>query len=243
MKELWKYVILGVSIVISVIILATAFTYRYRAQDTIVVTGLGETEFTSDLIVWEGTISVESFDKLDGYAQIEKSRKKVTAYIKSKGIPEEAVSFRFVNVDKDYESLYQNGNYVGQRFTGLYLLRQGFVVESNDVATVESISREISALITDGVNIEADMPQYYYTKLDDVKLSLIETASKDALMRAKKIADNAGAKIGRASSARIGVFQITGANSNEEYLSGGAFNTYSRDKKARITVRVEYKIR
>ena len=47
-----KYILLGIAAVVCAIVLARAYTYKYRSQDTIVVTGLGETEFSSDLIVW-----------------------------------------------------------------------------------------------------------------------------------------------------------------------------------------------
>ncbi len=164
-------------------------------------------------------------------------------YLLAKGIPAEAVVFQFVNVDKQFESVYTaNGNWAGQRFTG-YRLTQGFTIESKEVEAVENVSRDISSLIAQGVSIEARHPDYYYTQLDDVKLSLIEKASADARDRAQKIAANAGAKIGRVASARMGVFQITGANTNEEFSAGGSFNTASRQKKARITMRVEYRIR
>ena len=76
-----------------------------------------------------------------------------------------------------------------------------------------------------------------------MKLSLIERASADARARAEKIAQNAGTGIGAVASARMGVFQITGANANEEFSAGGAFNTASRHKKARITMRIEYRIK
>ena len=161
----------------------------------------------------------------------------------SKGIAADAVVFQFVNVNKQYEPVYSaNGSWAGQRFTG-YRLSQGFTVESKSVDAVENVSREISSLIAQGVSIEAMQPDYYYTKLDDVKLSLIEKASADARVRAEKIAVNAGAKLGGVASARMGVFQITGANTNEEFSAGGSFNTSSRQKKARITMRVEYRIK
>ena len=54
MKAYWKYLIIGAAIVVSAWLLARAYTYKYHAQETIVVTGLGETEFSSDLIVWNG---------------------------------------------------------------------------------------------------------------------------------------------------------------------------------------------
>ncbi|MEG0789047.1 MAG: SIMPL domain-containing protein [Alistipes sp.] len=242
MKEL-KYIIIGIAIIASAVILGKAYTYKYRAQDTVVVTGLGETEFSSDMIVWNGTVTAESSSVEAGYAQIEAGKKKVQAYIASKGIADSAVVFQFVTTSKEFDPIYNaGGNWAGQRFTG-YSLRQNFSVESTNVEAVENISREISSLIAQGVSIEAMEPAYFYTKLDDVKLGLIEKAAADARTRAEKIATNAGTKIGNVASARMGVFQITAANSNEEFSAGGSFNTSSRNKKARITMRVEYRIK
>ncbi|MBR4995831.1 MAG: SIMPL domain-containing protein [Alistipes sp.] len=253
MKSNLKYVIIAVAIVVSAWLLGRAYTYKYRSQDTIVVTGLGETEFASDLIVWNGEIVVETQDVASGYAQLERNKQKVLEFITSRGVAAERLTplgvtvqqivFKFVNVYKQSEPVYNaSGNYAGQRFTG-YRLSQGFSIESSEVDKVENISREISALIAQGVSIEAYQPSYYYTKLDDVKLSLIEQASADARARAEKIAENAGTAIGRVASAKMGVFQITGANSNEEFSAGGSFNTTSRQKKARITMKVEYRVK
>ena len=238
-----KYLILALASILCAVVLGRAYTYKYRSQDTIVVTGLGETEFVSDLIVWSGELTTESQSVAPGYAQLEANKQKVQKYLADKGIPAENIVFGFVNVNKQYEPVYgANGNWAGQRFTG-YMLRQRFTVESTDVEKVEVVSREISSLIAQGVPIEAYAPDYYYTKLDDVKMGLIETASADARTRAEKIADNAGTRIGRVASARMGVFQITGANTNEEFSAGGSFNTSSRTKKARITMRIEYRLK
>ncbi len=243
MKNNLKTVALAVAVVLSAWILARAYTYKYHAQETIVVTGLGETEFCSDRIVWSGSITAESPNVEAGYTALERSKQMVYDYILGKGIPAEEIVFRFVNVEKQYAPIFNaNGNWAGERFTG-YRLSQSFTVESMKVDTVENISREISSLIAQGVSIEARQPDYYYTALDDVKLSLIERASADARARAEKIAANAGAEIGRVASARMGVFQITGANTNEEFSAGGSFNTSSRNKKARITMRVEYRVK
>ena len=243
MKANSKYIIIALAIVLAAWLLGRAYTYKYRSQDTIVVTGLGETEFASDLIVWSGELVYETQDIASGYAQLERNKKKVIDFVTSRGLKAEQIVFKFVNVYKQTEPVYNAaGNYAGQRFTG-HRLSQGFSIESADVDKVESISREISALIAQGVSIEAYQPSYYYTKLDDVKLSLIEQASADARARAEKIAENAGTAIGRVASAKMGVFQITGANSNEEFSAGGSFNTTSRQKKARITMKVEYRVK
>lgn len=243
MKEIWKYLIIGCSVIISVIVLSFAITYYGRSRDVISVTGLGETVFTSDMIVWQGSIRVEQSDRQSGYELIAKQQKQVAKYLRDNGVSDDEVTFSFVNNNKEYAPVYSsNGNYSGSRFVG-YSFNQQFVITSNDVDKIERISREISSLISQNIDIESYMPEYYYTKLDDLKLDLIEKASKDAHQRAKKIVKNAGAKLGKASNARLGVFQITSATGDEEYSYGGTFNTQSKEKKARITVRMEYKLK
>ena len=234
---------IALSIVLAAFLLGRAYTYKYRAQDTVVVTGLAEREFTSDLIVWRGWITAEAHDVTTGYKQIEQSKEKVLRFITSHGIEADSVVFMFVNVNKEYEGIYSsNGNYMGQRFKG-YSLRQSFTVESTNVDAVEAISREISSLIAQGVSLESWQPEYYYTRLDDVKHDLIERATADARGRAEKIAAASGARLGKVSEARMGVFQITGANTNDEFTAGGSFNTSSRHKKARITMKLEYRVK
>ena len=91
--------------------------------------------------------------------------------------------------------------------------------------------------------VESQQPYNFYTRLSDLKQELNEQASYDARTRAENIARNAGARLGRLSGARMGVFQITGANSNEALSAGGVYNSASKHKKASITVRLEYLVK
>ncbi len=235
-------IVLAAALIICAYIAGDAYKYKYKEQNTIVVTGLGEEEFTSDLIVWRGWIVAENPSITAGYAELEESKRKVQQFIADKGINPDEVVFMFVDAYKNTESVYNNGNYVGQKFIG-YNLRQQFTIESTDVQAVEEISREISALLAQGVQLESSQPNYYYSKLDDLKLELIEKATADAKARASKIAAQSGVKLRKLKNGRMGVFQITGANTDEEFSAGGSFNTSSKNKKARITMRLEYKIK
>ena len=67
-------------------------------------------------------------------------------------------------------------------------------------------------------------------------------ATEDARIRAEKIAEFSGGKLGKLESARMGIFQITGQNSKESYSWGGTFNTSSREKTASITMKLTYKV-
>jgi len=229
--------------VLAALLLGRAYTYKYRLRGPVVVTGWAGRGFAWVWIVWGGGITPGARDAAEGYKQIEQSKDKVLKYITSHGIAADSVVFMFVNVNKEYEGIYSsNGNYMGQQFKG-YSLRQAFTVESTNVDAVEAISREISSLIAQGVSLESWQPEYYYTRLDDVKHDLIERATADARGRAEKIASASGAKLGKVTEARMGVFQITGANTNDEFTAGGSFNTSSRHKKARITMKLEYRVK
>ena len=243
MNNLWKYIIIASAVVLSSIVLSAAYTQRYRSNTgTITVTGLGETQFTSDFIVIDGRIEVENYDAAEGYRTLEQSRESVITFLTSKGVARENITFDMPNTYKLSESVYENGNYIGSRFAG-FNLSQSFTIESRDVDTVEAAARELPSLLARGISIEVDNPMYYYSGLESVKLDLLAAAAADANERAKKIVENSDAELGDLIWSRAGVFQITAATGDEEFSAGGNFNLSSREKKARVTVRSEYKIK
>lgn len=243
MKNLWKYIIISVALVLCAIVLATAYTHQSRtATGTISVTGLGETEFTSDVIVVKGTISCQNPDIAQGYLDIEAAKQRLVDFLAEYGIKAEEISFSMLNYYKQNESVYRDGDYIGERFKH-YSLSQRFSIESRDVDGLESAAQNITSLIGEGYMLDVDDPMYYYTKLNDVKHDLIAKAAADARERANKIASSSNAELGDLRNSRTGVFQITAATGDEEFSAGGSFNLSSREKKARVTVRAEYKIK
>lgn len=235
-------IIYSVVAIIIALILFGAVKYRYTVSDKISVTGLGEKEFVSDLIVWRGTLNVDSPSLVEGYKVLENQQAIVKNYLIEQGVSEEQIVFMFVTSYKNEKPTYSNGNYVGSNFTGYHLMQE-IKIESNDVDKVEAISRNISKLIAKGVNIDSQQPEYYYTKLEELKLEIIDAATSDALIRAEKIATKAGASLGELMSGKMGIFQIVGKNSNEDFSWGGAYNTSSKNKKATITMRLDYHIK
>ena len=72
---------------------------------------------------------------------------------------------------------------------------------------------------------------------------MISKATEYARIRAEKIAAYSNGELGALQAAKMGVFQITGQNSTENYSWGGNFNTSSRDKIASITMKLVYKVK
>lgn len=235
-------IIFGIAIVLAAYFLGNAYVDRANPPHIISVTGLGNENFTSDLIVWEGRFSSYSPVLKNAFDRLNEEKKIVKDYLVSKGIPEKSIIFNSVQTVEQRDNKYENGNYVGSVFRG-YELTQSLQIESENVTLIEEISREITELLNKGVQFNSAPPRYYYTKLADLKIEMISKATEDARIRAEKIAENAGGTLGDLISARMGVFQITGQNSGEDYSWGGAYNTSAKNKTASITMRLEYNVK
>jgi len=242
MKQYTNAIIFGIAIVASSIFLGKAYTNRTKAEGKIQVTGLGKTDFSSDLIVWEGSYMSQNIDLKQAYLTLEKNKFIINEYLSKKGIKTEELIFSAVKTNQKNKQIYSSdGKYIDEEFVG-YKLTQSVQVESKEVDKIEKVSREITELLNQGVQFYSESPRYYYTKLANLKIEMISKATEDARLRAEKIAKFSGGKLGELKSAKMGIFQITGQNSKENYSWGGTFNTNSREKTASITMKLVYKV-
>lgn len=237
--RIYTATIIGFSIIISVFIGSYSFVNRNKSNNTISVTGLAERNFESDLIVWKSQFTAKDMTLTVAYATIKKHNEIISDFLIKKGIKKEELTFSAVEITKDY--IYTNGpgGTSTSAFDG-YRLNQSVSISSNNVEKIEKISREITELINNGIEITSLAPQYYYTKLANLKIEMLAEATKDGLQRAKTIAENGDASLGRLVSSSQGVFQIVGLNSSEDYSWGGSFNTSSKKKTASVTVKLVY---
>ncbi|GAA0872077.1 SIMPL domain-containing protein [Gangjinia marincola] len=234
-------IIFSLAIVGAAYLMGNAYTSRSNPEGNINVTGLGSKDFTSDLIVWEGSFNRFNSNLKQAFEDLNRDKQIVREYLMAKGIQAENIIFNSVQTSERSDNQYDNGNYVGSIFRG-YNLTQSIKVESTNVEKVEGISREVTELLNKGVQFNSYPPRYYYTKIADLKIELISKATEDARLRAEKIAENSGSSLGNLNSARMGVFQILGQNSGEDISWGGAYNTTAKQKTASITMRLEYEI-
>lgn len=242
MKPYIKTGLVCLTALIGTLVLAGAYKYKFRAQETISVTGLAEKDFVSDQIVWNGNYSRAMMDLRAAYAQLKADEQTIKRYLNDKGVKESDIVFSSVNIEKEFNTRYDSeGRTLGTDFAG-YKLSQYVTVDSRDIEKVEKISREATKLIESGIEFNSSSPSYYYSKLSELKIDLLAKASADAKERAQTIAKNSGSDLGKIKKATMGVFQITGQNSNEDYSYGGVFNTSSKDKTASITIRIDYAV-
>ncbi len=242
MRNYLGYIIVAVAVLLSVIIATSAYKYRFKSAETITATGSAETDFISDQIVWKGTFTRQGYDLKPVYADLKSDEAIIKQYLNAAGVPDSNIVFSSVDIQRNYSNQYgANGGVTGSVFSG-YTLNGTVTVDSRNITVVEKLSREITGLLEKGIELNSIPPSYYYSKLNELKIDLLAKASQDAKLRAETISKNSGASLGGISKANMGVFQITGKNSNEDYSYGGVFNTASKEKTASITLRVEYRV-
>ncbi|RYD76474.1 MAG: SIMPL domain-containing protein [Sphingobacteriales bacterium] len=240
MKSALAVAIAALGLIIAAFFISNAYKYKFKTTENIIVTGGAEKDFVSDQIVWTGNYSRKMLDLKAAYAILKEDEAKIKAYLTGKGLTDAEMVFSAISIDKDFAYTYdENGRQTGSQFTG-YNLKQNVTVDSKNIDKVEKISREVTELIESGIEFNSSAPSYYYTKLSELKIDLLAKATADAKLRAETIAKNSGSGLGATRKATMGVFQITGQNSNEDYSYGGVFNTSNKNKTASITVRMEY---
>jgi hypothetical protein len=241
MKNSISAFIVGLSIILTAVVLSNGIQNRNAHEDTIVVTGLGSEDFISDLIVWRGTFKRTSLQLQDAYQQLNADRVRMKAFLIEQGIQESEQVFDAVDMMENYDYVYDANGRSSRVFAG-YTLTQSVRIESQRVDEVEEFSRTVTNLIEKGMELRSDRPEYFYTGLAALKHEMIARATEDATTRAQQIAENSGAALGPLRNARMGVFQITGQNSSEDFSWGGTYNTRDKKKTANITMRLEFGI-
>jgi hypothetical protein len=216
-----------------------AFIKGKRSDQTIVVTGSARKRIRSDLVIWKAAVSFQATTLADAYRSLSAEVPRVKTYLIGKGISENQITISSIAS----QTLHAKSNEVGEdqgTATG-YSLRQELEVRSPEVDKIAQIAREATELINQGILIESLPPEYHYTKLGDLKVEMLAEAAKDAKERAKQIASSTGSNIGSLRSARMGVLQITPADSNA--VSGeGVNDTSSLEKDITAVVNISFAV-
>ena len=232
----------GVVLIIIACIAVNGFIgYKQNINGGITATGSATCDFSSDLIVWRGSFSAYGKSPQEAYEIVKRDSGIVEKYLLDHNVPKESFVFSSVEISPDYRQIYNNfGNHIGTELNG-YSLSQRLTIQSTEVDNIETISRDITELIGAGVNFYSEAPEYYYSKLSELKLELIKTATADAKTRIDIMAKQSGGKLNKLLSSSLGTFQITAQNSaNDSYMYGGAFNTGAREKTMFISVTLHY---
>lgn len=221
--------LLCVGLVSSAWLLSDGIARFKSLERTVVVKGLAEREVDADVAIWPVTFSVAAddlsylVDTLTGQNGI------VKMFLRQNGFTERDISVSAPSIVDRQAQGYGDAN----RYRFRYIGKSTVSVYTSNIKAVRAARETLSELGTRGVAIAGEnyesRTEYLYTKLNEVKPSMIQEATENARAVAEKFAADSGSRLGKIRKARQGQFSITDRDSNTPYI-----------KKVRVVSTLEY---
>lgn len=239
-EKLEKLQIITLAVILAVGIIAAAkiITGTF-SKDTITVTGSAYQIVKSDSARLEFNITTSQKDRASAYNQAQKQLPVVIKYLEQKGISKDDIELSPSHGYYTYKKS-PNGNITNE--VENYNHFQPVIITSKDVDKIKDISIDIDKLIAQGIEINVIPPLYFYSQISDLKVKLLEDATVDAKERAAAMLKATNNRVGKIQSVRMGVFQITPADSTN-VSDYGINDTTTIDKKVTSVANVVFRVK
>ena len=223
--------ILGLCLIITGAMIARTFLEVKKLDNVVSVSGSAKQKVTSDSARWTGSFSrlVLKDEIRDGYASMKSDEKIVADFFKSQGFTNIEISPVFMN------EVYKNDSNAPKE----YNLVQSIEVKSDDVNKTKELAKNSDQLADKGVLFSPNSVEYYYSKLPELRVSLLPEAIKDAKDRAASIAQSSGKDVDAIKSVSMGVVQVMSVGSID-VSDYGSYDTSNIEKEVMITVKTVF---
>jgi len=238
-----QIIILGVCIAVATIVASLILSGGFLKvmkfwQHTITVKGAAQQIIKSDYIVWNCTFTRRGQTLQDAYKDLKGDLEAVLAYMDKKQVVKGDMHVNQIVTTRVYQKDKSDKD---TNIVDSYVLSQSIEIRSNDIDKIDAISHESTELIDQGINFESATPNYFYTKIDALKVEMLSKATENAKLRAESMVKPTGNKIGMLQSARMGVFQITPVTS-VDVSDYGENDTSALQKKVMVVVNASFAI-
>lgn len=237
--EKLQIAILGLLIAFGLIV-AVKVGVSSVAKNSVTVTGSAYEIVQSDSGNLEIVLNLRRSTKAAAYTDAKKQIPVIMSYLKSKGFDTQ----KDVNVKSadGYYTYKTTPNGMSTNDIAYYNLSQSIIIKSNDVNKIKDASLDITSLMDKGVDIDVRSTSYSYSKLADLKVDLLKSATTDAKKRAEAMLKSTHNSVGSIQSVKMGVFQITPVDSTE-VSDMGINDTSTIDKKITAVANVVFQVK
>lgn len=205
--------------------------------DIVEVTGSAKEAVVADSGRW--TIMLETKtgndDQQAGFARLQTAVDSITSYLKTQGFTDYETPAGSTFGDFVYP---QNGSPIQ---TG-YTVSRSIVVKSADVAKLSGLANNVEPLIGSGYTVSTGSLELTYSKLDQMRVSLLTQAIADAKARANAIAKDSGRSVRMLKNATSGVVQVL-PQGGVEISDYGTYDTQSVNKDIMVTVHASFSLK
>ena len=223
--------------------LLTRTWLKVADAESITVTGSARRNVSSDLIVWRGSLSVESPTLLAAQALLAQQETSAREFLIRQGVTNaqfHPIAIQRIQLRTGKQAA--EGETETESSTTRFRLSRAIEVRSGDIDTVLGMDSKTSLLINQGIEFTATTPEFIWTKAGEAKIEMLADAARDARARAEQIVSQGGRAISRMRSAKMGVFQVTPLYSTQNTWDG-MNDTTSREKTVTAVVNASYALK
>lgn len=212
--------------------------YRAMSGRTVTVKGLAERDVVADTAVWNIKINAVGGDLAELQQRIDSNIIEIRAFLIEAGFAPDDIQNLRVQVRDKYAG-YSDAELKNQNNDGRYVIETGVMIRSHNVALVDAVSRRMGELVRRGITITEDYagPIYIFNGLNDIKISMIEQATKNATAAGEQFAKDADARLGKIKSANQGVFSIESRDPTDSWSSN---ERQAINKKVRVVATITF---
>ncbi len=234
--------LLAIGMASAAFILGVQAKRAVMGQQSITVKGLAEKPIKADAAEWTINIAVVDETQAGALQAVAKTRQVVNAFLENQGFEKEAWNVDVETISPHYEEEYMNERY--RQVQKGYEAYQNVRVVSTDLVKVEAANKAFLQLRAENQPVVAYPPNYLVSNLEEIKMSLISEATKNARSRATEFVKQDGVSVGVMKSASQGAFYIlpVGNNNDSDNHYGGVYDKSTIDKIARVVVTIVYNI-
>ena len=215
--------------------------YKSMARRTVTVKGLAEMDVVADTAVWNIKFNRVGGDLAKVQSAIDDDIKKTRAFLTENGFNDNEIQNLRIQV-RDKFAGYSDAQRRDQDAGDRYVIETGVMVRSGSVNLVDAVSRKMGELVRQGVTVTEDYtgPIYVFNGLNNIKIKMIESATKNATAAGEQFAKDANAKLGKIQSANQGLFSITARDQVDAWSDN---EKQSINKRVRVVSTITFYLR
>ncbi len=207
------------------------------------INGKKTTDVVSDKAIYTATLSLEknTSDLKNTYTEFSTKMESFITYLKDNGISSTD------QIEKNFISEQTTPAYVDYQTKASYpsktRLTQSVTITSTDVEKIKKLGDSRGEMAQSGFELYYDPTiAFEYTKLPELRKTLLKEATDDAKERAVAIASNTGQSVGKLVEIDSGSVSVY-AKGKEEDVGWSTYNKDTIDKTVSVVVRATFELK
>lgn len=201
--------VLGLGAASAGALIGNGFARMRTADRTVAVKGVSEREAKADLAIWPLRLVATDNDLARANAMLEQNVQAVRRFLHAQGLDTTGSELAVQDFSVQ-DTRTMGGNYNASR----YVIHQTLVVRSSLIDQVQAASQKVPDLVRDGVVLSSGQeygnggPTFVFTKLNDLKPTMIAEATARAREAAEQFAKDSRSDLTGIRNATQGYFEI-----------------------------------